>query len=303
MKYPLKLESSTIAYEVFMSTLRFTLISLTLLTLGACNEDAGSRDKGSSTGATTTTGATAETKVLIQNSQMFHDLGTTSLSTTDESLRILGSTLPAYYRTIPKIETDDEAYQTSVRPTVSCGLGTTLTGVTTRTAECASLNPNTASWLSINYGRSGEGNWKLVAFNPDAQKEVWKDLNTGLLWSDIIIAANWCKASGNIEGITAANPVDCTTLAAQTSTCENYVFDSGLKAKWRLPTRNDFLQADLNGARFILKHGDNALGFWTATVNSALRSQAWTYLYQQGLIFSQDMTSLRQVRCVGVAAN
>jgi hypothetical protein len=72
--------------------------------------------------------------------------------------------------------------------------------------------------------------------------------------------------------------------------------------KWRLPTRNDYLQADLNGIRFVLKTANSP--FWTATMNSAStnRSEAWTYNQSQRTIEKVAMTDLRQVRCIGAAS-
>lgn len=281
----------------------YSALIIGLLSLSACNEDSASRDRGSS--VNTTQGATAST-ILLQPSQIARTAGTQAITTNEEISKALAGTLGTLYRSVPDMTLDDEKYSTTTtRPVVSCGLGTAFKGSDSRIKDCAAQNSNSATWLSINYGKAGEGSWKLVAFDSSTSKEIWKDLNTGLLWSDTVITSNWCKASGNHQGIQEGVTVDCQTVSEQISFCENLNSLEGMTIKWRLPTRNDFLQADLNGARFILKNGDNSLGFWTATVNSQStgRSEAWVYTYGQGLLASQSMTSGRQIRCVGAAAN
>ena len=288
-----------------MFNMKFAALLMGLLSLGACNDDAASRDKGAA-GTVTTPGATGTITLFSQPSQIFRSAGTQGLTTSEASAKILANTLENFYRTIPDMAQDDEKYTTVMtRPVVSCGLGSTFSGTESRIRDCAVQNNNSATWLSVNYGEAGEGTWKLVAYNQNTNKEIWKDMNTGLLWSDIIVSANWCKASGNIQGVQGDITVNCQELSENTSFCANYSLSDGPTVKWRLPTRNDFLQADLNGARFILKAGDNAIEFWTATVNSRSlgRSEAWAYSYGQGLISSQSLTASKQIRCVGVAAN
>lgn len=72
---------------------------------------------------------------------------------------------------------------------------------------------------------------------------------------------------------------------------------------WRLPTRNDFLQMDINGGRFVLPNvgiGSYPYYFWTATVVSTNRSRAWTNSHRHGLMYqNQSMTQEHYVRCVG----
>ncbi len=51
---------------------------------------------------------------------------------------------------------------------------------------------------------------------------------------------------------------------------------SNPRVRWRLPTRADWLQADIDGSRFVLPNFLSHF-FWTATVNSTDRTKALTY--------------------------
>ncbi len=170
-------------------------------------------------------------------------------------------------------------------------------------------------------------------------REVWQDQRTGLLWSSKVAEnLNWCKASGsnNIVNNPAAqdDPSDyCDNAAYQTtgtgpadkaiSACfeESSFFttvddtgdiDSLGKAglnltstpvvAWRLPTRDDYLVADVNGLRHVLPDAGNDFGYWewTATIESNNRTKAWQFSTWDGALstyLARDGDS--NVRCVG----
>ncbi len=106
------------------------------------------------------------------------------------------------YREVPDETQDDEGYLGtnaiySTRPSVDCG---TSGSVGARIADCATKNPSlsdpVSTWGGASYGNSGEGTWKLVS-RDGANKEVWMDLRTNLLWSSKVAAGiNWCQAAG-----------------------------------------------------------------------------------------------------------
>lgn len=142
-------------------------------------------------------------------------------------------------------------------------------------------------------------------------KEVWQDTQTGLLWSSLIDnnfdgtaeQLNWCKGTGSNYSTTITNLKEndsiCksafyqNTATAPISACfesltAGDVFDStyngdpgkgGLgigstpAVRWRLPTLNDYMQAEVNGLRLVLN--DFTGNEWTATVSSANASNAW----------------------------
>jgi hypothetical protein len=163
-----------------------------------------------------------------------------------------------------------------------------------------------ATWDGTNSGASGESIWKLVSRTSSGQ-ETWLDTRTGLVWSDIVKNAsginlfNWCQASGNDQNDTTTEIIDCNELNAGESVCVGASYEgSENQVKWRLPTRNDFLLADINGARFVLKK-ETEQGLWTATLKSGVvgRNEAWVYDSQFGILSSGLLSTQRQVRCVG----
>lgn len=216
---------------------------------------------------------------------------------------IVAGALPVEYRQVPLIALDDEGSGVNVRtrtalgrPAVNCGTAAGLT-ISARMDDCSTVNGASATWSSIN-GAAGESTWRLVA--KAGTQEIWLDTRTGLLWSDVVATTNWCNAAGNSTQETGTT-IDCKNLGTNFS-CVGKTLLIG-DVTWRLPTRNDFLQADLNGLRSALKEVTDQ-GLWTGTVNSTStnRSEAWVYRQAQGTLESAPMDSDRHVRCVGAAA-
>lgn len=202
-------------------------------------------------------------------------------------------------RSVPLRDKDDEGSIQNVktlgdakgRPGVICGIKPELT-LQGKISDCAEKNKERAIWESTRFGAAGEADWKLVARNKFGL-EIWIDMRTNMLWADASSGANWCEASGNMEK-------DCKDLLVSFDKriCQNIGELSNIN--WRLPTRNDFLQADLDGIRFVLPTNIEA-GFWTATMDSAsvLRDRAWVYESQQGTLKSVAIKSQKPVRCIG----
>ena len=276
------------------------LLPLMGLLVYSCGGDVGSRTDAPET---TTPTATAEENHTVA-SQLPRSKGSTVLSSLEEISNIVNGTLSqTNYRTIPNMAIDDEGSSVNVtlasRPALDCGNTIELGGINNRIAACAKAQASTATWDGIVNGHAGESVWKLVYNNTLTAKEVWLDTKTGHVWSDLIDAGNWCQASGNKQTISDVAGVDCETEAGLVNLCTNLTVP-GLASNvtWRLPTRNDYLQAELDGIRFVLKSSTQA--FWTATVQaaSAHRNMAWTF-QPDGSVAALSMLENRPVRCIG----
>lgn len=122
-----------------------------------------------------------------------------------ETTTYAGANLPTTagynYRDIPNQIKDDEGYlgtscKYAPRPTSDCG--TSQATIALRIADCAAANPATSTWNGATQCNGGEGTWNLVS-RDGANKEVWQDARTGLIWSSVVASANWCRASGNTQ--------------------------------------------------------------------------------------------------------
>ncbi|RYG93955.1 MAG: hypothetical protein EON58_17295 [Alphaproteobacteria bacterium] len=244
------------------------------------------------------------------------------------------------YRAIPKIAKDDDGMSASVVKVDRSAWGSTTCGLTgllaVRLANCATVFGASAEWNGETMATQGQSNWKLVTRTGDIAgitgREVWQDQRTGLLWSSkVSTSTNWCKASGSnfISGNPAAeddpnNYCDNSTYQNVTGlaisacyeddgtyfTSSDASIDNGGKAglgrastpavAWRLPTANDYFNAEVNGIRFVLPDmltiGDYE---WTATVNGNARSQAHRWYGQNGYDTWGTRSGSYDVRCVG----
>lgn len=282
--------------------------------LVSCGEDVSSnRKKGTPQSERYTPAAEGSNGDDNLRSAIHREKGSPVLSYADEIAKTLARDLSvSLYRAIPSMEKDDEGSNKNVttmtnigRPSVSCGLGANFAGIDARVTDCFLKNKEKALWEGHRYGASGEGTWKLVSLSADGKKETWFDGRTGMVWSELHEKANWCKASGNTENMTTTELIDCNNLNDTTSgeeICINAVTEGiGNQIKWRLPTRNDYLQADLNGLRFVLKkEGDP--GLWTATMKAKVagRTDAWVYHSKDGTLTSSNLATELQVRCIGI---
>jgi hypothetical protein len=243
--------------------------------------------------------------------------------------------LAAGYRLVPDASKDDDAnagtaVTKATRPTVVCGMA--IATIAGRITDCATRNGANASWDGAVNGNSGESSWTLVTvyktagLNGDACAgtclEVWKDNRTELYWSDKLsgVTTNWCRASGNVQnsgGVDCsaggvyqpATPQSwCTEVAGFTTPAAADPGKGGMLATstgttpsiiWRLPTRNDLYQAEIDGIRFVTPATGYNI-FWTATVDSNARTSAWRF-HNYGIMQSSARTGAEAVRCVGRA--
>jgi hypothetical protein len=249
----------------------------------------------------------------LSRSNMYRNPATTQMSQTTETTT---SSYAAGYRDIPDASKDDDGYRANtsiavaVRPTVVCG--TTQTTIDARIAHCLAQNGANATWDGTVKGSSGEGVWKLVTRTSVAtgSREVWRDERTKLLWGDYIDYSNWCKASGNAQtdaedgagtGYCAPgngnqeNPPESlcaeTGRASYSYSSEDWttgVYSAGKgfmgavatssspSVRWRLPTRNDYLQAQINGVYAVLpSFRETSTRYWLATTATDFTHYDW----------------------------
>ncbi len=275
-----------------------TVALVLVLAFAASCEDVGDR------GAKATPrfeAAETETANAVR-SQLFRIAGTTVLSAQEETKN--ATALPVGYNDIPNIMTSDDgiegdAVDQAPRPTVECGTGVDLLTLAQRLRDCANKNAAQAEWKGVINGTSGEGTWKLVA-RAASEQEIWLDETTGFMWSHVVSSSsNWCKAASNNEGPVSEGGINCSEIQDSEPKCDGKSF-LGIPASqiaWRLPTRNDFLQADLNGARFVLPKVKTQV--WTATVSSTNRDNAWSIVPETGLLLAQPRSATLGVRCLG----
>lgn len=274
---------------------------------------------------------TAEVPVLLTPvdllaSNMLRDKTAGQLGLKAE-LALGSAALPSGYRYVPDIMKDDDGLGGSVtlgtRPSVVCG--TTQKTVELRVADCALANSDMATWDGASNGHAGEGQWKLVTYN--GTHEVWRDERTKLIWSDNLGTTNWCRASGssgggpfgqvdpnNICDNIANQPVQavpeswCTEHSAFNTPATYDSAKGGMRLAatssspsviWRLPTRADFFQAEVDGFRFPLPNMN--VSFWTATTLSYMRNAGWIFGGASGghVDGGYRYTATYSVRCVG----
>lgn len=278
------------------------LLILSTLIVG-CNEVGSSRNTTPKTPTTTVT-PPIETSTTTY-SGIHRERGTAPI--TYEKETELGPDA-ANFRRIPDMQLDDDgadgvnvSTRTFLgRPTILCGV--TPVTLAEKIADCAlaTKNGDKATWSGkINAG-SAEAEWSLVSLN--GANEVWLDKRTGMLWSSIVEnATNWCKASGSITAVSNSIGIACNTLGAGLSVCTNFSLPELPKVDWRLPSRQDYLQADIDGIRFVLSRGSNT--FWSATseTKTVPRDKAWTFDMHYGVLTAELMSSARHVRCIGTA--
>jgi hypothetical protein len=265
--------------------------------------------------------------VAFMASQMHRDR-TTPQNTLAQELALGTAAVQSTYRQVPNITKDDEgsvggSVTLALRPATPCG--TTQITVAARIADCAAQNPTRSTWDGPTNGNAGQGVWKLVTYN--STHEVWRDERTTLLWSDTLGTTNWCRASGssgggpygqvdpsnycdNVANQNQVTPESWCTEDAGLSTPGTYdSMKGGMRLAatgtspsvvWRLPTKWDFQQAEIDGIRFPLPN--ILVSFWSASVFSSTRDWAFAFRGDSGdFDYSGVIRSGggRSVRCVG----
>ena len=190
------------------------------------------------------------------------------------------------YRAVPA-EARDNSGEASVaiRPNNECGTNPDFTSVRASLNDCTTKNNGSHLWKGEDLGIAGEGNWSLIAAKKNPDMMVWMDQRTELLWSHTIARADWVDASGNNNANFPCESIDILPK-------ENVA--------WRLPTRNEFLQADINGYQniFVLEDQQDEI-YWTAT-SAKNTDNAWTIRISNGVLAEVDKdTPTVAVKCVG----
>lgn len=208
------------------------------------------------------------------------------------------------YLTIPLIgQSDDGINSDSVvrqtRPQKICGTNVDQ-NIAERIKDCQQKNLSSSTFIGKTNGNTGEGDWSLVSLDKFGF-ETWIDLTTKMLWSDTIDNTNWCKASGNNQGSVEDITISCLTIGENQNICSSQLSESlgsfTKLVKWRLPTRNDYLLADINGSRLVFEQSSES--FWTATVHSLNRDQAWSINLSTGQLLPVSRDKVLSVRCIG----
>lgn len=209
------------------------------------------------------------------------------------------------YRDVPKILKDDEGYDGfnvayAPRPTLVCGSSGSIED---RIADCVTQNASSSTWDGSTQGNSGQGTWKLVSMIA-ANKEVWRDERTKLVWSSQVSAsANWCRASGSTEmspyylsaafnlgsaaatQLTAKDPAGALPTAALTGngtigSFQNLSTNTAISETLRLTYNSgtgvfDILSSSGNNANSCLTDGVTP-GSWSGTLGVAGSQITWT---------------------------
>jgi hypothetical protein len=278
----------------------------TLLLIASCNESPTDRQRAKPPQVEQEYilgGNTEGSKYLIsqshRNSNTADDVKL--LSNYDEALLLrAGSVYPGHYRNTPEVKSDHDNRSAVIsRPQTVCG--TTQADILGRIADCKDKNLAKAFQQGKKFGNMGEGNWQLVSKTATgtAGFEVWMDMRTQLVWSDRLEANNWCKASSNLEN---AAGVDCSVNTLFYCDADNLFSDAKGKldglVDWRLPTRNDLLQADINGSKVVLMNTNH--DYWSATVDSTNNAKAWAVHGETGVLSSKSRNDDSiSIRCVG----
>lgn len=257
------------------------------------------------------TGGDAITGDISKNirSHAFRFKGTTQYSVDgirEFVLKNSANVYPDNYRDIPNRDSHDQDAQSGRYTTrglsIDCGLldGDNAPNIGKRIADCKEKfknDPDARLWNGKINGVSGEGNWELVMKKAD--RHIWKDVSTNIIWTDNITETTWPNASGSLVASTDA--ICNNDFLAADAANSNTDFFGGLTAdeiKLRLPTRNDFLQADLNGARFVLDDIDKT--YWTANFVKDTQ-EAWVIEQSEGILSKTGITSTGiSVRCIGI---
>lgn len=233
-------------------------------------------------------------------SQAYRNKANIRLVFVDMVKAIQADTVPLTTYLIPNIEVhvDSEVDGPMVIPSSieNCGNATTsTTTLADRIKSCKDTIPDATAiyWSGKAKGINGEGNWQLVSYSN--KMKVWQDTRTGLLWSDIVETSDYEIASGvTVGAIDNSKDRVCQTVADTPRDALGNIHES--KVHWRLPNRNEYLQADINGARFVLQNTDQET--WTASY--AGNSEGWAITQETGVLRKANMIETLKVRCIGV---
>lgn len=237
-------------------------------------------------------------------------VGTEVLSIFNEILNAQNSTMPSNYLDAkdPFKDVDSGVAILQARPSIDCGNGAEFSNIEDRINNCSELNGELALWNGAENGTGAEVTWKLVAKLENS--EVWRDEMTKLVWSADLGSDNWCRASGDSKYFLVSNnngniTVDCRAIGNNIDICgnlneSNKAIGNISNVSWRLPTRSDYLRADVNGIRFALPQEVGNKYYWTSTSHSSDITYGWTYGFRYGDLAKKLRSRNKiNIRCVG----
>lgn len=290
-----------------------TLFIIAIFSLSACLEapnNSGGRENNNPQRPGINTGEGESDLSPYLRSQTFRDRGTSQYTINNLRKFLIDNSANAYPDNIfgiPDRQAHDIDEQTinyvSSGNNTDCGLlaDDNSPNIQKRIADCKEKfksNPDARYWEGKRNGLSGEGNWVLVLKKGD--RHIWLDESTNLVWTDNITEATWPIASGS--EVASTNAICHNDFLTQDVADENTDYFAGLtpdEIKLRLPTRNDFLLADINGARFVLDDLASKT-YWSANYISDT-NQAWTINQKDGILSKTSISATGiSVRCVGI---
>lgn len=233
-------------------------------------------------------------------SQMYRFKKSEQYTYSAEAKKLQDSKLPVSHRVIPNTDYDIDSAVDKVKalenPDIVCGNSKT-DSIQARHADCFEKHPlsDFVEWSGKNQGISGEGNWQFISNSKSTEGEnkiVWQDFTTGYLWSDVMSGYSWEEAAG----IGETNLTNRPCLSKLESPKHELGRINPDIVTWRLPNRNEYLQADLNGSRFVLPNTKGLV--WTASY--AGDNQAWAINVATGELILQSIDTALSVRCIGV---
>ncbi len=124
---------------------------------------------------------------------------------------------------------------------------------------------------------SKKGNFVLVTKTKDS-KEIYKDMKSGLIWGDRL-------------------PNKMDHFEAEKACNDQLAEVGGIKASWRLPTKEEFEEAEKNGVISSLPNMKNRW-FWSSSVHSNYSNDAWLFNGNNGSTVGGYRSNNYSVRCV-----
>lgn len=207
-----------------------------------------------------------------------------------------------------------------------------------RVEDCSDKNGAKAFYIGAQYGQDGEGDWKLVTrlstgeevWQDQRTKLIWSD--------QAVSSYNWYQAAGYSKATVTSQAetsfdsapnsgTDCSGLPCQPiqpiSVCAEVsggelIDESGIQTNyqanpenafkgnlqvaegviWKLPSRNDFLQAEINGIRKVLRNMQYNL--CSSSSVSHRRYNIWMFSGFGGDVYASGRANLCSIRCVGI---
>ncbi|HLE01069.1 MAG TPA: hypothetical protein VJB59_12450 [Bdellovibrionota bacterium] len=240
----------------------------------------------------------AEVDISFQNYAPSGMLRSRSMPQIPIAAELSMSTPPQGYREIPVLALDDESLYTKHTSTGRV-CGTAEGSIESRIADCAE------EWDGAVNTAGPAAKWKLVTRTADLD-EVWLDSRTGLLWSDRLGAAatNFCNASGSNEDLSGIPGLaNCSGIPGWCDSASMVRYRGNLTSGvyWRLPTNFDWLQAEIDGVRFVLPRMADLSTYWSSSFVDEVGSTRVRFFSGTTGSISNAVAAIEQhsVRCVG----